>query len=663
VIDIERDFCFLDLSLEDHAQKAFAGATIVFHLADVVAGIGYVFEHEHWIYRQNSKINGNVVDAVFNSSTVTSYVFVGTACSFPRELQSGYGVTKLHENQTYPADPESAYGWSKLMGEYEAELMLKASSKRNLNVGVLRFHNVYGPRGEYADTTRSQALPSLIRKAILSPHEEFVVWGSGKQYRDFVYVSDAVAAIVAFLERGMNMGVIQVGTGLPTTLLDAAKSIQELTSLCLNKTIAVQLDSTKRDGDLGRVAVLQKARDVLNWTSKVAFDEGIARTYTWILNDIRTSNFHTHHEEGAECLESQAAKSARSDPLLGKLLEVNSVPLSQGLQAWMPPKLHLEDYIGPFSCDHNKTLPPSSIVTQNSVLVIVIASTRARHISFPMFQEYVLNVLPCDLALSLATTTANGDFDSFRKAAKYIWEIEEPASNSLSGPPNYRHYYDDIARVCFGGRFTAEDAKIIGQDFPNQWLGLITETDHPAGSGMLIFYRWLVLVKMEELNLFAVYKHVVITRSDYYYIQPHPPVSGLLPGHIMVPLGETYGGKVTDRHTVFHIDDARRVLGLAEIIGSGSAARTKQLLDMIGLPERAQRAHLNLEGVLTKWYANLSLEIENFPPVAFTVRDKDDESPNRWVFADKANWVESKVIPKYASEYQLALNAKKKSGK
>ena len=493
VIDIERDFCFLDLSNNNHAHSAIAGATVVFHLADVVAGIGYVFEHEHWIYHQNSKINSNVVEAVFNSTSVSSYIFVGTACSFPRELQSGYGVTGIHENQTYPADPESAYGWSKLIGEYEAELMLKASRKRGLSVGILRFHNVYGPRAEYTDPERSQALPSLIRKAILSPHEAFLLWGSGKQYRDFVYVSDAVAAVVATLEHGMNMGVIQIGTGTSTTLLDAANSIQELTTLCLNKTTSVQMDSTKRDGDLGRVAVLQKARDILNWTSKVAFSEGVARTYAWILNDIHSSNFHSHHEEGSACLEEQANKNAFSNGAL-KLDNQKPVLFSKGLRAWLPPKLPLEYYVGDFSCDHKKALPPSPVVTQNSVLVVAIASTRGRHITFPSFQEYVLNVLPCDLALSVATTD-NGNFDSFRKAAKFVWEIEEPASNSLSGPPNYRHYYNDIARVCFGGRFTAEDARAVGTKYKGQWLGLITEAKHPAGSGMSIFYRWLALIE------------------------------------------------------------------------------------------------------------------------------------------------------------------------
>ena len=65
----------------------------------------------------------------------------------------------LSEARTYPAEPESAYGWSKLMGEYEAEL---AQKYRQLNVGILRLHNVYGEGAAY-DARTSQALPSLCR--------------------------------------------------------------------------------------------------------------------------------------------------------------------------------------------------------------------------------------------------------------------------------------------------------------------------------------------------------------------------------------------------------------------------------------------------------------------------------------------------------------------
>ena len=121
----------------------------------------------------------------------------------------------------------------------------------------------------------------------------------------------------------------------------------------------------------------------------------------------------------------------------------------------------------------------------------------------------------------------------------------------LQKDPNYRHYYDDIARNCYNRSFSPSDARAIGHawSFPpnkQQWLGLIAEAGHPAGSGMLIFYRWLALIKMEQLGLLSQYRSIIITRSDYFYVAPHPPLSKLRPGTIYVPNVEWWGG-VTDR--------------------------------------------------------------------------------------------------------------------
>ncbi len=108
------------------------------------------------------------------------------------------GLNILSEEQTYPAEPESSYGWSKLMGEYEAELAQKTG---NINVGLPRLHNVYGPGASF-DPRTSQVIQSLIRKAILYPGEPFVVWGTGDQYRDFIYIDDVIDALILVLSEG-----------------------------------------------------------------------------------------------------------------------------------------------------------------------------------------------------------------------------------------------------------------------------------------------------------------------------------------------------------------------------------------------------------------------------------------------------------------------------
>jgi GDP-D-mannose 3',5'-epimerase len=272
-INIDRDFHEADLTDYSACQRHLRGVDLVYHLADIVGGVHFAFKEERFIFRQNLLINTNVLEACV-ANGVPNYIYVGTACSFPKHLQMMDGIAKLREDQTYPAEPESGYGWSKLMGEYEAELAQKGGK---INVGLLRFHNVYGP-GVSFDPERSQALPALIRKALLHPAEPFTVWGSGNQYRDFVYIDDVVDALCLVASRGMNKGVIQVGSEKATSLREAAELIVRISG----KKIDIVFDQKMPQGDRGRVAVCDRARQLLGWSPKVDFNEGLRRTYEWI---------------------------------------------------------------------------------------------------------------------------------------------------------------------------------------------------------------------------------------------------------------------------------------------------------------------------------------------------------------------------------------------
>ena len=74
-LDLERDVCLRDLTRENANENLFEGADIVYHLADVVAGIGFVFGNQEWLFRQNVLINTNVLKAAVLSSTVQKYIY------------------------------------------------------------------------------------------------------------------------------------------------------------------------------------------------------------------------------------------------------------------------------------------------------------------------------------------------------------------------------------------------------------------------------------------------------------------------------------------------------------------------------------------------------------------------------------------------------------
>ncbi len=250
---------------------------IVFHLADIVAGINFVFANESFIFRTNMLINSNVYNAV-SECGINKVVYLGTACSYPKHLQQQTNNTPIKEDDVYPAHPESAYGWSKLMGEYELELLEKSTA---ISAGILRVHNVYGPRALFSHK-RSQVIPSLIRKAIQYPKEELIVWGSGKQTRDFVFVGDLIDAILRLPSRGLGKGVIQIGTAKETPISELASLIVKISG----KKIPIIYDMTKPEGDIGRSGNYSKATEMLGWKVFTSLESGLRQTYEWEYRQI-----------------------------------------------------------------------------------------------------------------------------------------------------------------------------------------------------------------------------------------------------------------------------------------------------------------------------------------------------------------------------------------
>ena len=272
------EFVFINADLSyfnDSWGDYFQNLDIVIHLADIVAGIGYVFSNESYVFRTNLLINSNVSKAIYLHKP-KRYIYVGTACSFPRNLQLSTTSTPLIEDDQFPAAPESGYGWSKLMGEIEAGYLAKEGITESV---ILSLHNVYGKYCDYSKET-SQVIPSLCLKAIESKNKNnnLEVWGDGSQGRAFVHAKDVINAIILSFYKGENKGVIQIGPNKCTTINDLAKIIVGK----VDSNITINHDLSKPIGDIGRCANFNKAKDLLGWEPSIFLEEGISDLVDWL---------------------------------------------------------------------------------------------------------------------------------------------------------------------------------------------------------------------------------------------------------------------------------------------------------------------------------------------------------------------------------------------
>lgn len=279
VINLNTNYYNLDLSSNEEIDEIIEKNEYIIHLADIVAGIDYVFRNQGDLFRLNNLINTNVFHSVRKAGKekIKGLIYVGTACSYPLTRQNSLDVIPLKEDELFPAMPESAYGWSKLMGQLEIGFLEKETG---IPCCTLQFHNVYGSPCDYGE--RSQVIPALIRKAINYPKEEFNVWGSGKQGRAFIHVNDIVEALILALEKGWGHGWIQIGPSECTSIHEIADTIVKISG----KNIVPFYDTTKPEGDKARSANWTKAKKILGWEPKVKLEEGLREQYEWIKHQI-----------------------------------------------------------------------------------------------------------------------------------------------------------------------------------------------------------------------------------------------------------------------------------------------------------------------------------------------------------------------------------------
>ena len=158
------EFELLDLRRPGDAETALRGGfDEVYALAADMGGMGFISSHHAEILRNNALINLNTIESA-RQVGVGRYLYSSSACIYPEYLQTNADVKPLREEDAYPAQPQDAYGWEKLVSE---RLALYYASDYGMETRIVRFHNIYGPNGTY-DGGREKAPAALARKIALA---------------------------------------------------------------------------------------------------------------------------------------------------------------------------------------------------------------------------------------------------------------------------------------------------------------------------------------------------------------------------------------------------------------------------------------------------------------------------------------------------------------
>lgn len=165
--------------------------------------------------------------------------------------------------------PDSPYAVSKLASEY---YLHSIGALWQIETVVLRIFNAYGPR-QSLPPSHAPVIPLFLKQIVSGG--SVVLFGGGKQTRDFVYISDVVNALTnaATAER-VNRAIINIGSGQEVSVAQLSERIERVT-----KRAAHRIENLEEAGGVPRlVADVRLAHELLKWKPRVSLDEGLQRT-------------------------------------------------------------------------------------------------------------------------------------------------------------------------------------------------------------------------------------------------------------------------------------------------------------------------------------------------------------------------------------------------
>ena len=249
---------------------------IVIIAAARVGGILHNTTHGADFIYQNLQIQNNLIHGSFKNK-VKKIIFLGSSCIYPKfskqPIRESYLLDgKLEETNT-------SYATAKIAGVKMCEAY---NSQYKTNYICLMPSNVYGPNDNY-DSLNSHFFPALIKKAHeckIKNKKYLEVWGTGKSFRELIYVDDVADACIFFMNKKTKETLINIGSGKDMRIKDYAKFIINK----LNLDVKLKFNLSKPDGVFRKLLDISIAKKY-GWKAKTSLSKGFDFTYEAFLKN------------------------------------------------------------------------------------------------------------------------------------------------------------------------------------------------------------------------------------------------------------------------------------------------------------------------------------------------------------------------------------------
>jgi len=249
---------------------------IVIIAAAKVGGIHANNEYGAEFIYENLQIQNNLIHSSYLNN-IKNLIFLGSSCIYPKfakqPLKEEYLLSGKLEETNLP------YAVAKIAGIKMCEAYNK---QYKTNYKCLMPTNTYGPNDNYNLMT-SHFFPALIHKAHMCKiknKKSIEVWGSGKVYREMIFVDDLADACVYFMNKKTKHSLINIGSGKQMTILNYVKFILKK----LNLNIKIKFIKSKPDGVYKKILDVSRAKKY-GWIAKTSLNGGFDITYKSFLKE------------------------------------------------------------------------------------------------------------------------------------------------------------------------------------------------------------------------------------------------------------------------------------------------------------------------------------------------------------------------------------------
>lgn len=252
-------------SLED-LQAVFGASPIdkVLHIA-AMAGVRYSIQHPELYAAVNVTGTTNVLE-IARRHNVRNFVFASSSSVYGARSEAPFRESEMADC------PISPYAATKRAAEL---LTFTYHHLYGLNCTSLRFFTVYGPKG------RPDMAPYLFTRWIFEG-KELTMFGDGSSRRDYTYIDDIVAGVVAALDADLPFEIINLGNSRTVSLNEFISVVEDAVG---KRAKVVSVNTQPGDVPLTS-ADIRKAQDLLGYSPQTDIREGMNRFVTWYRREV-----------------------------------------------------------------------------------------------------------------------------------------------------------------------------------------------------------------------------------------------------------------------------------------------------------------------------------------------------------------------------------------